>query len=208
MKRVGVSVLSWGALVNFSPSLRARTAQCHARIKQEKQMAQSRNTKVEQHQDSEEQSEIVRDPLESGLNNSIRMFQEITGQFSRVWGFDSPRAEEMTRRSSQNIEAVSQAGMILAKGGQEISRQWFDVIQDRLVKNINAMNKLAGVRSFQDFVTFQTEIARDRFGHAVESSRRIAEISARVTGEAAQVIQSQAGRNVVEFSVGSPRRVA
>jgi phasin family protein len=98
--------------------------------------------------------------------------------------------------------------MILAKGGQEISRQWFEMIQDRLVANIDAMNKLASVRSFQDFVTLQTEIARGRFGHAVESSRRIAEISARVTGEAAQVIQSQAGRNVVDFSVGSPRRVA
>jgi phasin family protein len=171
-------------------------------------MAQSTNTKVEQHQGGDEQREIVRDPLESGLNNSIRSFQGITDQFSRMWSLDSPRAEEMTRRSSQNVEAVSQAGMILAKGGQEISRQWFEMIQDRLVANIDAMNKLASVRSFQDFVTLQTEIARGRFGHAVESSRRIAEISARVTGEAAQVIQSQAGRNVVDFSVGSPRRVA
>jgi phasin family protein len=171
-------------------------------------MAQSTNTKVEQHQGIEEQREIVCDPLESGLNNSIRNFQGIADQFARIWGFDSPRAEEMTRRSSQNVEALSQAGMILAKGGQEVSRQWFEMIQARLVTNIEAMNKLAGVRSFHDLVAVQTEIARGRFGHAVESSRRIAEISARVTGEAAQVIQSQAGRNVVHFSVGSPRRVA
>jgi phasin family protein len=70
--------------------------------------------------------------------------------------------------------------MILAKGGQEMSRQWFEMVQERLVTNIDAMNKLAGVRSFQDFATVQTEIARGRFGHAVESSRRLAEISARV----------------------------
>jgi phasin family protein len=171
-------------------------------------MAQSTNTKVEQHQGIEEQREIVRDPSESRLNNSFRSFQGITDQFARMWGFDSARAEEMTRRSSQNVEAVSQAGMICAKGGQEISRQWFEMIQERLVINIDAMNKLAGVRSFRDLVAVQTEIARGRFGHAVESSRRIAEISTRVAGEAAQVIQSQAGRNVVDFSVGSPRHVA
>jgi phasin family protein len=78
------------------------------------------------------------------------------------------------------------------------------------VKNFQAMNKLAGCRSLQDVVTVQTEIARDRFGQAVESSRRIAEISARVTDEAARVIQSQAGRNAVEFdkNVVPVRRVA
>jgi phasin family protein len=79
-----------------------------------------------------------------------------------------------------------------------------------LVKNLDAMNKLAGCRSLQDIVTVHTEIVRDRFGQAVESSRRIAEISARVTDEAARVIQSQAGRNAGEFDkkVVPVRRVA
>ena len=86
----------------------------------------------------------------------------------------------------------------------------FDAIQDRLVKNVDAMNKLAGCRSLQDLVRVQTEIARDQFGEAVESGRRIAEISVRVTDEAAKIIQSQAGRNAVEFdkNVVPVRRVA
>jgi phasin family protein len=173
-------------------------------------MTRSAHTEIAQHHDDKEQRETVGDPLESGLSNVIGTFQQMTDRFSEMWGFSGPRAEEMTRRSSQNIEAVSQAGTMLTKGAQEVSRQWFDLIQDRLVKNLDAMNKLAGCRSLQDLVAVQTEIARDRFGQAVESSRRIAEISVRVTDEAARVIQSQAGRNAVEFDkkVVPVRRVA
>jgi hypothetical protein len=68
-------------------------------LHRESKMAQSTNNKGEQHHGNDEQREIVRDSLESGLNNSIRGFQGITDQFSKTWGFDSPRAEEMARRA-------------------------------------------------------------------------------------------------------------
>ena len=159
---------------------------------------------------SSNNNEQVHDATAPDSNNAVQSFQRVSDQFFKMWGFAGPQAEEMVRRSSENIKAVSQATTILTKGGREVSRQWFELIQERLVKNIDAMNKLAGVRSFQDFVTVQTEIGRDRFGQAVEGSRRIAEISVRVTDEAARVIQSQAGRNAVEFdkNIVPVRRVA
>jgi phasin family protein len=58
------------------------------------------------------------------------------------------------------------------------------------------MNKARGCRSLQDFVRLHTEIARDVPGKLMESSRRVAEISAQATGGAAQLIQSQAGNSV------------
>jgi phasin family protein len=82
-------------------------------------------------------------------------------------------------------------------------------VQDRLAKNIEAMNRLAGCRSLQDLVTVQSDIVRDRLGQAVDGSRRIAEISMRVADEAAQVIQAQAHRNAADFEKNAgPRRVA
>jgi phasin family protein len=81
-------------------------------------------------------------------------------------------------------------------------------MQERLSKNLDAMSRLASCRSLQDFVAVQSDIARDRLGHTIESSRRLAEVSARVAGEAAQIVQTQAGRNAAAIERDVPRRVA
>jgi phasin family protein len=152
--------------------------------------------------------ETARSNLESGLDSTVQTFKRVTDQFTQVLGFAGPQADEMARRSAQNLEAVSQASTVLTRGAQELSREWFDVMQDRLAKNIDAMNRLAGCRSLQDLLTVQSEITRDRLGDAVNSGRRIAEVSLRVADEAAKVIQAQAGRNITEFEeAGRARRV-
>src|SRR3954454_25350674 len=73
------------------------------------------------------------------------------------------------------------------------------LVQDHMRKNIDGMNRLASCHSLQDFVTVQSDIARDWLSHTVESSRRLAEVSLRVADEAARVIQSQAGRDAGEM---------
>jgi phasin family protein len=154
--------------------------------------------------------ETTRETLESGLDTTVQSFQRVTDQFTQVLGFAGPQAEELARRSSQNIEAVSQAGTVLARGAQEISREWFGLAQDRLAKDLNALNRLAGCRSVQDFVAVQSDIVRDRLELAVESGRRMAEVSVRVADEAARIIRAQADRNaaVFERGAGHARRAA
>ena len=157
---------------------------------------------------SNQQAETVRDAMEFGLNNSVKNFQKAADQFTQAVGFAGPQAEELARRSARNIEAVAEASTVLAKGAQEISREWFGLMQERMAKNLDAMSRLASCRSLHDFVAVQSDIARDRLGHNVESGRRLAEVSARVANEAAQVIQSQAGRNGEAMERAVPRRVA
>jgi phasin family protein len=153
------------------------------------------------------QAESVRDAMEFGLN-TVENFQKATDQFTQAVGFAGPQAEELARRSAENIEAVAEASTILAKGAQEISREWFALMQERLAKNLDAMSRLASCRSLHDFVAVQSDIARDRLGHNLESSRRLAEASLRVADEAGRVLQSQAGRNAAAVEQSMPRRVA
>src|SRR4051812_27840034 len=97
-------------------------------------------------------TETARNVVQSGLNTATQTFQRVSDQFTKVLGFNGPQAEELARRSSENVQAVTQASTVLARGAQEVSQEVFGLIQDRLTKNVEAVNRIAGVRSVQDFV--------------------------------------------------------
>src|SRR4051812_47531011 len=101
-------------------------------------------------------TEATRNAVEAGLDTATQSFQRISDQFTKVLGFSGPQAEELARRSSENLQAVSQASTVLARGAQEVSQEVFGLVQDRLQKNIDAVNRIVGTRSVQDFVAVQS----------------------------------------------------
>jgi hypothetical protein len=147
--------------------------------------------------------ETARENLEAGLDTAAQSFRRMTDQVTKVLGFNGPQAEELARRSSQNLQAVSQANTVLARGFQEASHEWISLAQERVTKNIDDLNRLAGCRSVQDFVAVQSDLVRDNLGQIIDTNKRIAELSLRVAEEAAGIVQTQVGK-----TADAARRVA
>jgi phasin family protein len=148
-------------------------------------------------------TETARNVVQSGLNTATQTFQRVSDQFTKVLGFNGPQAEELARRSSENVQAVTQASTVLARGAQEVSQEVFGLIQDRLQKNMDGLNRIAGVRSVQDFVAVQSDLARDTLQQVIDTNKRVAEVSLRIADEAGRIIQAQADKNAKQV-----RRVA
>lgn len=133
-------------------------------------------------------TELMRTAWRSCLDLAAQMTGRSGDELARVFPLGNPMSGEDARRtveqSSRNMEAMVESGTVLAKGVEDITREWFDFARGRVEHNLASVSEFTKCRSPQHVAALQGEMMRDNMEGLLQVARKVAEISVRVAEDA------------------------
>jgi hypothetical protein len=147
-----------------------------------------------------ESAQTMAQAMQEAVSNSFGVFSELARR-STGQTLDQPdgTTRGLTEEAAHNLRAVAQSSTVLTRGLQEVSREVVSRSQQRLQRNLDGWQALAGCRSMTDFVEVQSSLLRDNLEQTLESSRRLAELTLQMTDEATKTVTVQADKTAQRF---------
>ncbi len=139
--------------------------------------------------------QVVEQEIQAASQDSARVASEIVGRTTEVAADQIQATSNLLDQAPQYVQAIARSNRILARGAGTIALEWFGLRQERLLKNLDAVNELLACRSVPDLVSLQGSLVRQNVEQMIGNSQRLAQISAQVAQEATQTIIAQAGRH-------------
>jgi hypothetical protein len=139
--------------------------------------------------------QVVEQEIQAAAQDSARVASEIVGRTTEVAADQIQATSNLLDQAPQYVQAIARSNRILARGAGTIALEWFGLRQERLLKNLDAVNELLACRSVPDLVSLQGSLVRQNVEQMIGNSQRLAQISAQVAQEATQTIIAQAGRH-------------
>jgi len=106
----------------------------------------------------------------------------------------------MARTMQEAVQTGLSTASELARGVQDVSREWFELSQKRLLKNLDGLSSLAQCRSVPDFMAVQTSLIRDNLEQTLDNSRRMAELTRQLADEASRIVTAQSEKSLQRVS--------
>jgi hypothetical protein len=133
----------------------------------------------------------AQDAFQNSVEAAREAAQHTVQQVVQSFSSSVQHNHDLAQRSLQNMVSVAQAGAVLARGFQDVSREWFTRSEQRLRRNANGLNALAFCWSVPNLFAVQSDIMRGHLESAIEDGRRVAELSLEVAQDAARTIADQ-----------------
>ena len=137
-------------------------------------------------------AETLQNAWRFGLDMATSVMGRSTEQFGRTLGVSGEgvqQATEATERSARNAQTLLYTGTAAAKVMGGMSQEYFQMVRHQVEKNMVHMNELWTCRTPQDFAAVQTDMVRETVETALESSRRIADMSLKMADETGKQIK-------------------
>jgi hypothetical protein len=136
-------------------------------------------------------AETLQQTLQAGWDTASKVAQRSTDQFMQVFGLSGQQSQKLAQQSSQNIQAIANTSTVLARGLQDVVREWLTFTQSRLDENLDRLNALRTCQSIPDFVAIQSDLIRENLEEMIDKGQQIMQHSTAVTHEAARTITTQ-----------------
>jgi phasin family protein len=104
-----------------------------------------------------------------------------------------PGYDSVAAFSKGNVEAWVLSGNIVVRGVEDLGKAWLDLGQHSLQRGVAVAQAFAGVRTLEELVELQTDLARTTLDRLLTESVRISELSAKVANEAVAPFQARVG---------------
>lgn len=104
--------------------------------------------------------------------------------------------EEVNQLGKENVEAFVKSSQILAKAAEEMGKAISTFAQSSMELNQQAGQALLGVKSVQDLVEVQAELARSSMDHMIAGASKISDMAVKVANEAFEPIQHRVSQAI------------
>jgi phasin family protein len=142
----------------------------------------------------------MQEAVQTGLSTASELARLSTDQAMQLFNTRKGDARSLGDETSRNLQALAQSGTVLARGVQDVSREWFELSQKRLLKNLDGLSSLAQCRSVPDFMAVQTSLIRDNLEQTLDNSRRMAELTRQLADEASRIVTAQSEKSLQRVS--------
>jgi phasin family protein len=139
-------------------------------------------------------AEAIQNTWRSGLDTTTAVIGSSANQFSRALGMSGDGAQQAAERSARNAEVILYSSAAVGKCMTEASREYFEFVRRQFENNMQRMSDLWNCRTPHDFAALQTDLVRQSFEGALESGRRMADLSMKLADDAAKHIKENMGR--------------
>ncbi|HWG05222.1 MAG TPA: phasin family protein [Beijerinckiaceae bacterium] len=137
------------------------------------------------------QAETGRETVLTGLKMAVGASDQSTKRFE-----EALPSEEATKAMKQHVEAVSGAGTVMARGLQEITREWMNWTKLGAEQSGGAIRDLMECRSPQAFFDVQSRLMKDNLAALMTTIQKVSEIATDTSKMATQKITTHQPANI------------
>ena len=133
----------------------------------------------------QQNAEMLQNTWRFGVDVATAIVRRSADQVGQAVGVPGDEAQEATKRSARNTESIFYSATAISKGMNDVSRECLELARHQIESSLNLTSELWRCRTPQDLAAVQTDLVRETLERALESSRRIADMSVKAADDAA-----------------------